>query len=97
LLDNCAILGFTECTEGHTHNASGQPGIPIIVAGRGGGTLVHPGIHYKSPQQGDASSEDRGRNVSCVPLTFMKALGTGITSWGTGPGKATKVISELLV
>ena len=21
LLDNCAILGFTECTEGRTHNA----------------------------------------------------------------------------
>jgi hypothetical protein len=47
--------------------------------------------------QGDTSSETRGRNVSVVPLTFMQALGTGITSWGVGPGKATKAISELLV
>jgi hypothetical protein len=46
--------------------------------------------------QGDAPSETKGRNVSVVPLTLMQAPGTGITSWGQGAGKATKVISELL-
>lgn len=97
LLDNCAILGFTECSEGRSHNAMEQPGIPFIIAGRGGGALVHPGIHYKSPLRGDASSESKGRNASVVPLTMMQALGTGITSWGVAEGKATKVISELLV
>jgi Protein of unknown function (DUF1552) len=97
LLDNCAILGFTECTEGRSHNAMNPPGIPMIVAGRGGGSLVHPGIHYASPMQGDLPSETNGRNVSVVPLTLMQALGTGITAWGTGVGQATKVISELLV
>jgi hypothetical protein len=96
LLDNCGILGFTECTEGRSHNATEQPGIPIIIAGRAGGSLVHPGIHYKSPAQGDNASETKGRNVSVVPLTMMQALDTGITRWGTGPGEATKVISELL-
>jgi hypothetical protein len=97
LLDNSAILGFTECTEGRSHNATSQPGIPMLVAGRAGGSLVHPGIHYKSPMQGDQPSETNGRNVSVVPLTLMQALGTGITTWGKGAGKATKVISELLV
>jgi len=97
LLDNCAIFGFTECTEGRSHNAANQPGIPMIIAGRGGGSLVHPGIHYKSPTKGDTGSENNGRNVSVVPLTLMQALGTGITSWGAGAGQATKVISELLV
>jgi hypothetical protein len=96
LLDNCAILGFTECTEGRTHNAQQQPGIPFIIAGRGGGSLVHPGIHYNSPTKGDAANENNGRNVSVVPLTLMQAVDTGITSWGVGPGQATKVISELL-
>ena len=96
LLDNCAILGFTECSEGRSHNAQDQPGIPMIVAGRAGGALVHPGIHYASPLQGDAAGETKGRNVSCVPLTLMQAMGTGITNWGAGPGLATKVISELL-
>jgi hypothetical protein len=96
LLDNCAILGFTECTEGRTHNATSAPGIPLLVAGRAGGSLVFPGIHYKSPAQGDEPSENNGRNVSAVPLTLMRALDTGITSWGEGAGKATKVISELL-
>jgi hypothetical protein len=96
LLDNSAILAFTECTEGRSHNATGQPGIPFIIAGRGGGSLVHPGIHYKSPLQGDSPSETNGRNVSVVPLTLMRALDTGITSWGEGPGQATEVIAELL-
>jgi hypothetical protein len=96
LLDNCAILGFSECTEGRSHNATSQPGIPFIVAGRAGGALVHPGIHYASPSQGDAPSETNGRNVSVVPLTLMQAVGTGITSWGQDQGLATSVISELL-
>jgi hypothetical protein len=96
LLDNCAILGFTECSEGRSHNAQNQPGIPMIVAGRAGGALVHPGIHYASPMTGDAPNENNGRNVSCVPLTLMQAMGTGVTSWGSEAGLATKVISELL-
>jgi hypothetical protein len=96
LLDNCAILGFTECSEGRTHNAQNQPGIPMIVAGRAGGALVHPGIHYQSPPKGDLASEGNGRNVSVVPLTLMQAMGTGITSFGAGAGLATKVITELL-
>jgi len=54
-------------------------------------------VDYKSPTQGDLPSEKNGRNVSIVPLTLMEALGTGITSWGTGAGQATKVIAELLV
>jgi len=96
LLDNCAILGFSECSEGRSHNAMSQPGIPFLVAGRAGGKLVHPGIHYHSPMQGDQASETNGRNASVVPLTMMQALGTGITTWGTGQGKATQVIAELL-
>lgn len=97
LLDSCAILGFTECTEGRGHNAYNQPGIPMLVAGRAGGSLIFPGIHYKSPMQGDAAGETRGRNVSAVPLTLMQAVGAGITTFGQGAGQATKVISELLV
>lgn len=97
LLDNSAVLAFTECSEGRTHNATDQPGIPIIIAGHAGGALVNPGIHYHSPRTGDAPGEDRGRNVSTVALTLMQALGTGITSWGVGAGQATRPIVELLV
>lgn len=97
LLDNCGIFAFSECTEGRTHNATDAPGIPILIAGRAGGRLVHPGIHYVSPSSGDAAGETRGRNVSCVPLTLMQALDTGLTSWGNDEGRATRVIRELLV
>jgi hypothetical protein len=96
LLDNCGILGFTECTEGRSHNATSAPGIPMLVAGRAGGRLVYPGIHYVSPAQGDMPNEGNGRNVSCVPLTLMNAMDTGITQWGQDQGLATNVISELL-
>ena len=100
VLDNCAIVGFTDVDEGQTHNyLQNEPGtgLPMIVAGRAGGRLVHPGIHYSSPKQGDAPGETNGRSVSVVPLTLMQALGIEITSWGEGAGKATQVISELLV
>jgi hypothetical protein len=97
LLDNCAILGFTECTEGRSHNAQNPPGIPMLIAGRAGGSLVYPGIHYQSPMKGDGSGETRGRNVSVVPLTLMQAVGAGISTWGKDAGLATKVITELLV
>ena len=100
VLDNCAILAFTDVDEGQSHNYQQHDsltGLPMIVAGRAGGKLVHPGIHYRSPMQGDLPGETNGRNVSVVPLTLMQALGTGITSWGKGPGETTNVISELLV
>jgi hypothetical protein len=99
VLDNCAILAFTDVDEGQSHNylqSSSLNGLPMIVAGRAGGALVHPGIHYRSPQQGDEPGEGSGRNASVVPLTIMQALGTGITSFGEGPGQATAVIDELL-
>jgi hypothetical protein len=97
LLDNCGILAFSEVSEGRTHNTAVAPGIPMLVAGRAGGRLVYPGIHYVSPPQGDQPSETNGRNTSCVPLTLMAALDTGVTSWGRDEGLATKVISELLL
>ncbi|MFO0593912.1 MAG: DUF1552 domain-containing protein [Myxococcaceae bacterium] len=96
LLDACGIMGFTECTEGRGHNATQPPGIPILIAGKLGGRLVHPGIHFVSPTPG-SGAEPRGRNVSAVPLTLMTALDTGLTTWGTAEGKATSPISELLV
>ena len=59
--------------------------------------LKHPGVHYRSPLQGELASETRGRNVSAVPLTMMQAVDAGITSWGNAAGRATQLISEPLV
>ena len=90
LLDNCGILGFTECTEGRSHNAMSQPGIPMIVAGRAGGNLVHPGIHYKSPGQGDKPSETNGRNVSVVPKLIFDHRFFGGLRLGANAGVAIR-------
>jgi hypothetical protein len=45
LLDSVGIFCSTECAEGQSHTIDGQP---MIIAGRAGGKLVHPGVHYRS-------------------------------------------------
>jgi hypothetical protein len=46
----------------------------ILVAGRGGGFLKYPGIHFRG----------NGQNTSDVLLSAMQAAGTGVTSVGAG-------------
>jgi hypothetical protein len=46
VLDNCAILASSDTSDGRYHNVRDYP---ILVAGKGGGVLKYPGIHYRSP------------------------------------------------
>ena len=53
LLDNsCLILG-SDAASGYTHDVFDQP---CIVAGKGGGALKYPGVHYRSPNSENASN-----------------------------------------
>lgn len=45
LLDNSVILLGSDCGDGSTHDSFDHP---IIVAGRGGGALKYPSVHYRS-------------------------------------------------
>ena len=83
LLDNCAILASTDCSEGQPHSINDYP---IVVAGRAGGALAHPGVHYRST--GD-------ENTSNVLLTLLQAMDLPLTEFGEAGGRTTSVVDAL--
>ncbi|HEX5661194.1 MAG TPA: DUF1552 domain-containing protein [Polyangiales bacterium] len=82
LLDSCVILGSTDTAEGLPHTINDYP---ILIAGKGGGTLVHPGIHVRSS----------GGNTSDVLLTLLQAVGLPLTEFGTKGGKTSTPVAAL--
>jgi hypothetical protein len=54
--------------------------MPLLVAGKGGGKLVYPGIHYASPSQ---------ENISDVLLSMLQCFDPTATSVGGGPPMST--------
>jgi hypothetical protein len=73
LLDNCAILASSDTADGKGHSITNYP---ILVAGRAGGKLKYPSVHYKSS----------GENTSMVLLTILRSVGLALTEFGTGGG-----------
>lgn len=72
LLDNCAILAGSDCMDGWSHDFDQWRHLACLVAGGGGGRLVHPGIH----------TVQEGRNISDVALTVLQAVVPEVTSIG---------------
>jgi hypothetical protein len=84
LLDNSAILCTSDCADGAAHSITD---FPILVAGRGGGSLVHPGIHYRGSRN----------NTSEVLLTLLRAAGLDLAEFGGGGGLVSTSVGELEV
>jgi hypothetical protein len=63
VLDNCAVLATSDVSDGQAHSTDEYP---LLVAGKGGGFLKHPGVHYRS-----ATKE----NVNEVVLSVLRAAG----------------------
>lgn len=82
LLDNSVILASTDVSEGQPHSINNYP---IIVAGGGGGALVHPGIHIKG---------NKG-NASDVLLTLVQAMGLPVTEFGKSGGLSKTPVAML--
>jgi hypothetical protein len=74
LLDNSVVYLGSDAAEGMTHSCFDQP---IIVAGRGGGDLVYPGIHYRSPSK---------ENTSDILLSVLKTVDPTATEVGADQG-----------
>lgn len=83
VLDNCAILASTDCAEGLPHSINDYP---IVVAGRAGGALAHPGIHYRSTSD---------ENTSNVLLTLVQAMGIEATEYGAEGGYTDQTVDAL--
>jgi len=73
LLDNCAILGTSEVSEGQTHSIEHMP---IVIAGGGCGAL-RAGLHYRS---------DTLENSNKVMLSLVRAMDITASSFGEGEG-----------
>lgn len=76
LLDNTMVYFSSDCSEGWGHDIKKTP---IIVAGKGGGYLTHPGIHHASA----------GGNPTDVLLLMAQAFNPAITSIGAGNPMST--------
>ena len=83
LLDNTAVYCVSEVAVGRTHVTESMP---ILIAGRAGGTL-QAGVHVRSPS---------GQSTSAIPLTLLRAIGVDIDNFGEGIGNTQEVVPGLL-
>ena len=80
-LDNSIVFVSSDCAVGFTHQMNRMP---VLVAGGGGGHLVHPGIHYQAVASDSPNSPQAATagNVSDVLLTCLQAFDPGATEVG---------------
>lgn len=69
LLDSSAILATSDHSDGSAHSTDD---FPVLIAGRAGGALQHPGIHYASD----------GEHTNRVLLTLLRSVGVNIAELG---------------
>jgi hypothetical protein len=85
LLDSCAILASSCVADGKQHSITDYP---ILVAGRAGGKLAYPSLHYRSPS---------GENTSMVLMSMLRAVGVPLTTFGMMGGQVTSGLSAIEV
>jgi hypothetical protein len=68
LLDNCSILGTSDCAQGLQHSLTDYP---LVVLGAGGGK-IKTGIHYRST----------GENTSSAVLSIARSSGAAVPRLG---------------
>jgi hypothetical protein len=83
ILDQCAILASSDTAEGQPHSIRDYP---IIVAGKAGGALKHPGVHYRSTTR---------ENTSKVLLTLLQAMDIPVTEFGTDGGRTNETVAAI--
>jgi hypothetical protein len=77
VLDNTVIIGSSDVSDGKLHSLTDYP---IVVAGKGGGFLKYPGVHYRSANK---------ENTSSVLFSVLRAAGLTMTEFGAGGGLVT--------
>lgn len=82
LLDNMVILASTDVSEGQPHSINNYP---ILIAGGGGGALVHPGVHVKT----------KSGNASDVLLTLLQAMDLPLSTFGQKGGQSSSPVAAL--
>jgi hypothetical protein len=82
LLDNCAVLGFSDCSFGKSHAIDNYP---LLVAGSASRRL-NKGIHYKSPSADNASK---------LGFSLLRAMDVQVTEFGSDAGRVTQGLDDI--
>ena len=83
LLDSMALLATSDCSDGAAHSVTDYP---IVIAGRAGGALVHPGVHY--------ASDDR-EHTNRVLLSLLRSMGVEVAELGEDDFVETQGLSAI--
>jgi hypothetical protein len=82
LLDSLALIASSDSSNGATHTVEDMP---VLIAGKAGGALVHPGVHYASNKE----------HTNRVLLTLLRSVGVQIAELGEGNVRQTEGLSAL--
>jgi hypothetical protein len=82
LLDHCAVLFMTDCSNGKSHAVDEYP---LFLAGSANGAL-QKGTHVRIP----------GENASKLGLTLLQTFGVAATSFGSDEGLVTQGLPALV-
>jgi hypothetical protein len=84
LLDNSCVLLGSDASSGLTHSVYDQP---CIVAGRGGGVLEYPAVHYRSPNS---------ENSANILLSVLRTVCPEATEVGGTLGYSNTDVSAIM-
>ena len=83
LLDSSVVLASSDTADARGHTLEDYP---IVVAGRGGGRLRYPGVHYRS---------DTAENTSMVLLSILRAVGLRLPEFGNKGGRVDSSLTAI--
>lgn len=83
VLDNTALVATSDAASGLTHAVRDMP---YVIAGGGGGALVHPGIHYSS---------ETDENATDIMLALVQSVCPEVTELGSANGYSNTPLAAL--
>jgi hypothetical protein len=83
LLDSSVVLASSDTADARGHTLADYP---VLVAGRGGGRLRYPGVHYRS---------DTAENTSMVLLSVLRAAGLALPEFGRKGGRVDSSLTAI--
>lgn len=82
LLDRTVILATSDSSNGSTHSVEDMP---MVIAGRAGGALTHPGVHHAA----------ESGHTNQVLLSILRAVGVDIDAMGEGDARQSSGIAAI--
>jgi hypothetical protein len=100
LLDSTIVYAASDCSVGWMHSIARMP---VILAGTGGGHLVHPGIHVQAiandprdPNGVETAALPTDGNLSDILLSCLQAFDPAATEVGGGQPHSTTPLAAIL-